>query len=454
MASLSVSIYILCVLKAIIYSHLCIMVEADHFGHEFLLDEKINFSEIDKETVETSTVAISYLNLDFIENSTGVVYHKMIELGNSIISKIREYSISLPILLFLGYISLNNISTYYKNNGTPSIIQKEGDPDVIIIGAGIAGCAVAKGLADTGKKVVIFEKKLESNIHRMVGEFLQPGGIKALKQLGLEDCIVGIEEIVNYGYAISIPGNQSIVLNFPNTNEGVEVSGRSFRYGCLVENLRKKILEHDNIQVIEKRVNSLLEYNDLVIGVNYKEDAQVEMYSPLVIVCDGSFSRLRKKYIDNEPVTNSYYVGLILENIVLPHRNYGNVFLTDPYPVLSYQICENETRILIEIPRDYKRKQDAVGYILQNIVHQLPIYLQPEIVKAVRTNSRIMPIQELFPVAPNKQGLWFLGDSWNMRHPLTGGGMTVAFKDAVLVSKILEDAPLDSISVYIVIVYR
>eukprot|EP01130_Rhizamoeba_saxonica_P009261 TRINITY_DN3762_c0_g1_i2.p1 TRINITY_DN3762_c0_g1~~TRINITY_DN3762_c0_g1_i2.p1 ORF type:complete len:208 (-),score=34.48 TRINITY_DN3762_c0_g1_i2:13-636(-) len=186
MASLSVSIYILCVLKAIIYSHLCIMVEADHFGHEFLLDEKINFSEIDKETVETSTVAISYLNLDFIENSTGVVYHKMIELGNSIISKIREYSISLPILLFLGYISLNNISTYYKNNGTPSIIQKEGDPDVIIIGAGIAGCAVAKGLADTGKKVVIFEKKLESNIHRMVGEFLQPGGIKALKQLGLE----------------------------------------------------------------------------------------------------------------------------------------------------------------------------------------------------------------------------------------------------------------------------
>ena len=31
-----------------------------------------------------------------------------------------------------------------------------------------------------------------------------------------------------------------------------------------------------------------------------------------------------------------------------------------------------------------------------------------------------------------------IGDSWNMRHPLTGGGMTVAFSDAVLLTEILR----------------
>jgi len=34
-----------------------------------------------------------------------------------------------------------------------------------------------------------------------------------------------------------------------------------------------------------------------------------------------------------------------------------------------------------------------------------------------------------------------VGDAFNMRHPLTGGGMTVAFNDAVLLGKLLGVAP-------------
>lgn len=36
-----------------------------------------------------------------------------------------------------------------------------------------------------------------------------------------------------------------------------------------------------------------------------------------------------------------------------------------------------------------------------------------------------------------KEGVILLGDSWNMRHPLTGGGMTVAFNDVVLLRDLL-----------------
>lgn len=35
-------------------------------------------------------------------------------------------------------------------------------------------------------------------------------------------------------------------------------------------------------------------------------------------------------------------------------------------------------------------------------------------------------------------GLIMVGDAWNMRHPLTGGGMTVAFNDAVLLTHYLS----------------
>jgi squalene monooxygenase len=40
-----------------------------------------------------------------------------------------------------------------------------------------------------------------------------------------------------------------------------------------------------------------------------------------------------------------------------------------------------------------------------------------------------------------KDGVFLLGDAWNMRHPLTGGGMTVALNDVVILSRMLADLP-------------
>ena len=40
-----------------------------------------------------------------------------------------------------------------------------------------------------------------------------------------------------------------------------------------------------------------------------------------------------------------------------------------------------------------------------------------------------------------KEGVILLGDAWNMRHPLTGGGMTVALADVVLLAPMLAAEP-------------
>ena len=40
-----------------------------------------------------------------------------------------------------------------------------------------------------------------------------------------------------------------------------------------------------------------------------------------------------------------------------------------------------------------------------------------------------------------KEGVILLGDAWNMRHPLTGGGMTVALSDVVLLAPMLAAEP-------------
>lgn len=59
------------------------------------------------------------------------------------------------------------------------------ESDVVIVGAGVLGSAMAAVLARDGKRVTVVERDLREP-DRIVGELLQPGGYRALKDLGLE----------------------------------------------------------------------------------------------------------------------------------------------------------------------------------------------------------------------------------------------------------------------------
>ena len=63
--------------------------------------------------------------------------------------------------------------------------MKSEGTDVIVVGGGVAGCAMAYALANDGRDVTVIERDL-SEPDRIVGELLQPGGLNTLKELGLE----------------------------------------------------------------------------------------------------------------------------------------------------------------------------------------------------------------------------------------------------------------------------
>ncbi|KAG9082161.1 Squalene epoxidase, partial [Ceratobasidium sp. 370] len=75
--------------------------------------------------------------------------------------------------------------------------------DVVVVGAGIAGCAIAHALAPTSRPLTIalLERSM-AEPDRIVGELLQPGGMQALKDLGLEDTVNDIGAIPVHGYAV------------------------------------------------------------------------------------------------------------------------------------------------------------------------------------------------------------------------------------------------------------
>lgn len=56
---------------------------------------------------------------------------------------------------------------------------------MLIVGAGVLGSAMAAVLARDGRRVTVVERDLKEP-DRIVGELLQPGGFRALRELGLE----------------------------------------------------------------------------------------------------------------------------------------------------------------------------------------------------------------------------------------------------------------------------
>jgi squalene monooxygenase len=115
-----------------------------------------------------------------------------------------------------------------------------------------------------------------------------------------------------------------------------------------------------------------------------------------------------------------------------------------------YQISARETRILIDIPNEVNRRlgtTDAVkNYIRQRIAPSLPSSAQPSLERAIREGRlRSMPNAWMPSTRNTTPGLVMLGDASNMRHPVTGAGMTVAFKDAVLLADLLGPTRVPSL---------
>ncbi|RDB27679.1 Squalene monooxygenase [Hypsizygus marmoreus] len=326
------------------------------------------------------------------------------------------------------------------------------DYDVLIVGAGVVGASLAHALSTLPRskplRIALLERSL-AEPDRIVGELLQPGGVNSLRQLGLESCLENIDAVPVKGYCV-VDNGKSVHIPYPGTNEG-----RSFHHGKFITALRDAAKRAPGVEVIEATVTDLIqcEFEKRVIGVRATRkdnvttgpDADKEaFFAHLVIIADGCFSNFRAFVMGEagvKPETKSHFLGVVLENAELPIKYHGTVALTKGCgPVLLYQIAPNDTRMLVDVKAPLPA--DLKDHLLTKVVPQLPSALHIPIQNALEKDRiRRMPNSFLPPVeqgAPGtKEGVILIGDSWNMRHPLTGGGMTVAFNDVVLLRSLV-----------------
>lgn len=176
---------------------------------------------------------------------------------------------------------------------------------VIVIGAGVAGCAIAVALAKSGQEVLLIERSLQEP-NRIVGELLQPGGIQCLQKLGLDHCLEGIQARPVKGYHLYWRDQETSFWFCPPNPQASAAEGRSFHHGKFVMNLRRPVKSTQGIRLIEATVSELIinEETGNVTGVlcyRQSEDTVAVSSTPI-------FEMLRTQqtltYPPRTPVTN------------------------------------------------------------------------------------------------------------------------------------------------------
>ena len=348
------------------------------------------------------------------------------------------------------------------------------EANVVIVGAGILGCAIAVALGNQGRSVILLERWLKEPV-RIVGELLQPGGVQALEKLGLRDCLEEIDAVKVYGYDVIYYGEE-VRISYPENARAEELAGdeqdnpdelrgtkrkrpegRSFHHGRFIQRLREKAMQQQNVTVVEATATELVRsgYTGQILGVEATVNKEASsFFGGLTIIADGYDSKFRKQFRTDAPVAKSKFYGLELIDTKLPMPSHGHVVLGDGAPVLLYQIGTHETRALIDVPENLPSASVAAGGVkghLRNVVlPSLPQQVQPAFEAALDRPGlpHSMPNSWLRPTINKTPGLVILGDAMNMRHPLTGGGMTVALTDVVLLSELLSPEKVPSLDDY------
>ncbi|CCC67251.1 hypothetical protein NCAS_0A06930 [Naumovozyma castellii] len=345
--------------------------------------------------------------------------------------------------------------------------------DAIVVGAGVIGPCVATGLARKGKKVLIVERDWAMP-DRIVGELMQPGGVRALESLGMVQAINNIDAYPVTGYTVffngekvDIPypykadvgpveklkdlvkdGNDKVIdddlIRVKDYENGERERGVAFVHGKFLNNLRAITAKEKNVTRLQGNVIEILKNaTNEVVGakVDIEGRGKVNFKGHLTFICDGIFSHFRTELNPNHvPTVGSSFVGMSLFNAKVPAPMHGHVILGSKHmPILVYQISPQETRILCAY-NSPKLPGDIKSWMINNVQPFIPETLRPSFDDALQQGKfRSMPNSYLPARKNDVTGLCLIGDSLNMRHPLTGGGMTVGLNDVVLLIKKIGD---------------
>ena len=296
--------------------------------------------------------------------------------------------------------------------------------DIVVVGAGPAGCAVARAYALAGQRVVLLEAEEQGTSRtRFAGEWLHPQGVDALKKLGF-DAITAMQGRPQGRGFVVYPGHgeSPVKLDYVEGQRGL-----AFHHGDLVDEMRQVVAQTEGVTFRQGvRVATVDD-----AGVTLESGERVE--ASRVIGADGRSSVVRRSLRGSgSHKAMSAMTGILLEGVKAPYPEYGHVFLGKPSFLLGYEIAPSVVRICVDVPLKYKTEMKDPEWLIAATRDTLPPVWRKPCEEQIRGGHLRWQANHFLARADYGNGHRVLiGDAAGHTHPLTATGITNGLVDAM-----------------------
>ena len=299
------------------------------------------------------------------------------------------------------------------------------DYDLITVGGGLAGAAIAKGMADRGARVLVLERELRFK-DRVRGEYLTPWGAAEAQQLGVLDLLR--ERCAHEVPVIEMGmGPRDLVTTTPQALPGVtfahpemqeallsaaQAAGAEVRRGVTVHRIERghpaKVVLQNDTETISARI---------------------------VVAADGRGSSCRKQAgfsVQENPVSN-FFAGVLLAGLNIPENLAYFIFNSDLGTVFGFiPIGKNRFRTYFGYPQSAGMRLQGEAMVSQFLT-EIPKTFPPaaQLLNGARAAGPLasFDVSESWVEHPYDDGVVLVGDSAATSDPSFGQGLNLTLKD-------------------------
>jgi 2-polyprenyl-6-methoxyphenol hydroxylase-like FAD-dependent oxidoreductase len=313
--------------------------------------------------------------------------------------------------------------------------------DVVIVGGGIAGSALAYGLASRGLGVTVLESSAEFE-DRVRGEAMLPWGVKEARQLGVEQVLLDAGARAAPMWKQYIEGfDEPAIIPMSMMIEGVPGS-LNIRHPDACQALMDAAAAAG--ATVVRDVHDVKLSTGPTMSVAYSADGNHEVAARLVVGADGRSSTVRRQAAINlhreDPI--SYVSGLLVDGLDGVPDDHDVVVSEGDLFFLMFHQGLGRARLYVCAGRSGQRRfagPDGAERLLAAWNPRGYPWSTLLTAAAPAGPCATYPGDDTWTETPFADGVVLIGDAAGHNDPIIGEGLSIAMRDARTVRDLILD---------------